>query len=148
MADAHVSAGYNNNFNPKYRNMNIQTPGVHHLALRVTDFERSKDFYLNTLGFKAILDKPGFCIFQAGNTAIAILGPENGTPQDEKFNPFRVGLDHLAIGCESKEDLESIAEALQQNGIQNTGIKHDDTLDKDYIAFKDPDRISWEYYMT
>lgn len=127
--------------------MDIQTPGIHHLALRVTDYERSKHFYLDTLGFDQILEKPGLCLFRAGNTAIAILGPENETPESDQFNPFRVGLDHLAIGCERKEDLETIAEALNRNSIENTGIKHDEVLDKDYIAFKDPDRISWEYYM-
>jgi catechol 2,3-dioxygenase-like lactoylglutathione lyase family enzyme len=128
--------------------MDIRTPGLHHLALRVSDYERSKHFYLDVLGFKQIMEKPGLCLFLAGSTPIAIRGPQNGMPKDDRFDPFRVGLDHLAIGCESKEDLETIAEALEKNGIENTGIKHDELLDKDYIAFKDPDRISWEYYMV
>lgn len=127
--------------------MNIQTPGIHHLALRVTDFNRSKHFYLNTLGFDSILEKPGLCIFKAGNTAIAILAPGDETRKSEHFNPFGVGLDHLALGCENRENLEKIEEALNHNNIENTGIKKDETLGKDYIAFKDPDRISWEYYM-
>ena len=58
----------------------------------------------------------------------------------------RVGLDHLAIGCENTSELERVAKALKDYHIENTGIKHDATLDKDYVAFKDPDRISWEYY--
>lgn len=128
--------------------MDIQTPGIHHLALRVNDFERSKKFYLETLGFAKIMEKPGLCLFQAGKTAIAILAPAEDTPSGERFSPFRVGLDHLAIGCERREDLESVAGALEENGIENTGIKHDELLDREYIAFKDPDRISWEYYMT
>jgi len=41
-----------------------------------------------------------------------------------------------------------VAESLNQHQIENTGIKHDDVLDKDYITFKDPDRISWEYFMV
>lgn len=127
--------------------MEIHTPGIHHLAIRVTDFERSKHFYIDTLGFKKIMEQPGLCLFLAGSTPIGIRGPENKTPDGDQFDPYRVGLDHLAIGCESKEDLKAVAEALIQNGIENTGIKHDSTLNKDYIAFKDPDRISWEYYM-
>jgi glyoxylase I family protein len=128
--------------------MNIQTPGVHHIALRVTDYEKSKRFYTETLGFKQILEKPGLCIFLAGNTAIAIAGPGEDTPENDRFNPYRVGLDHIAIGCENRKDLETIAAELNAKGVENTGIKHDETLDKDYIAFKDPDRISWEYYMV
>jgi len=126
----------------------IRTPGIHHLAIRVTDYERSKHFYIDTLGFNKIMEQPGLCLFLAGNTPIGILGSENKTPAGDQFDPYRVGLDHLAIGCENKEDLNAIAEALKQNGIENTGIKQDPTLDKDYIAFKDPDRISWEYYMV
>lgn len=128
--------------------MEIRTPGIHHLALRVTDYERSKHFYLDTLGFKKIMEQPGLCLFLAGGTPIAIRGPESKTPGDDQFNPYRVGLDHLAIGCENIEHLKAVAEALKQNSIENTGIKHDSTLDKDYIAFKDPDHISWEYYMV
>lgn len=128
--------------------MKIQTPGLHHLALRVSNLERAKDFYLNKLGFQQILEKPNLCIFLAGGTPIGIRGPEENTPDNDTFNPFRVGLDHLAIGCESSESLEQIANALNQHDIENTGIKHDAVLDKNYIAFKDPDRISWEYYMV
>ncbi len=128
--------------------MEFKTPGLHHLALRVTNYERSKHFYVDTLGFKQVIEKPGLCIFLVGNLPIAIRGPEDKTSKDDQFNPFRVGLDHLAIACENKKDLESIAEALKSEKIENTGIKHDETLDKDYIAFKDPDRISWEYYMV
>lgn len=128
--------------------MDIQTPGIHHLALRVTDYERSKHFYLDTLGFNQILEKPGMCLFRAGKNAVAILGPQDATSENDQFNPFRVGLDHLAIGCEKKEELERVAAELNHHGVENTGIKHDETLDKDYVAFKDPDRISWEYYMV
>ncbi len=128
--------------------MEFKTPGLHHLALRVSNYERSKHFYVDTLGFKQVVEKPGLCIFLAGNIPIGIRGPEDKTPKNDQFNPFRVGLDHLAIACENKKDLENIAEALNSEKIENTGIKHDGTLDKDYIAFKDPDRISWEYYMV
>jgi catechol 2,3-dioxygenase-like lactoylglutathione lyase family enzyme len=129
-------------------NLEMKTTGLHHLALRVSEYERSKDFYLNQLGFQRILEKPNLCIFLAGSTPIGLRGPEEKTPTADVFDPFRVGLDHLAIGCESKEDLNTMADKLSRSGIENTGIKHDEILDKDYIAFKDPDRISWEYFMV
>ena len=43
--------------------MNIETPGVHHLALRVADLERSRTFYAATLGFPVILEGPGVFLF-------------------------------------------------------------------------------------
>jgi glyoxylase I family protein len=128
--------------------INLKTPGVHHVTLRASDYERSKNFYTNTLGFEPILEQPNLFIFFAGSTAIAVRGPEEQTPEGDVFNPFRVGLDHVALACEDSGELERIAKELDRAGIENTGIKKDETLDKQYVAFKDPDRISWEYYMV
>ena len=128
--------------------INLKTPGVHHLALRVADFDRSARFYTETLGFPVALERPGLLIFMAGSTAVGIRGPVEGTPMDDVFNPFRVGLDHVAIACEDETELERVAKALSEAGIENTGVKLDETLGKQYVAFKDPDRIAWEFYMT
>ena len=124
----------------------IKTPGIHHLGLRVSDLDRSKAFYIDTLGFKVALEVPELVIFFAGGTAIALRGPEGKVEDGDRFDPFRVGLDHLALGCDDPEELKRVAAALEANGIENTGIKRDPTLDKDYVAFKDPDRIAWEFY--
>ncbi|MDH3245904.1 MAG: VOC family protein [Saprospiraceae bacterium] len=125
----------------------IKTPGVHHLALRSTNYERAKDFYSNKLGFDIVMEKPNLFIFFAGATAIAVRGPEPKTGSDP-FNPFSAGMDHVALGCEDRSELERVAQALDDHSIENTGIKLDETLGKDYVAFKDPDRISWEFYMV
>ena len=39
-----------------------------------------------------------------------------------------------------------VADALKAAGVENTGVKLDETLGKRYVAFKDPDRIAWEFY--
>jgi len=126
----------------------IKTPKVHHIALRVSNFDLAKNFYNNVLGFEIVLEQPNLFIFFAGSTAIAVQGPENDTPKGDTFNPFRVGLDHLALACENIYELQRVTAQLNQAGIENTGIKTDKTLNKKYVAFKDPDRISWEYYMV
>lgn len=102
---------------------------------------------METLGFQIILEKPNVFIFLVGGTAISIAGPETDTPKDDRFNPFRVGLDHIALTCEDQAELERGAKALADEHIENTGIKIDETLGKKYVAFKDPDRIAWELYM-
>jgi len=127
--------------------INIKTLGVHHVALRVTDYERAKRFYVETLGFQIVLEKPNLFIFFAGGTAVAVRGPEAGTPPADRFNPFRVGLDHVALACEDEAEVERVAKALADAGVENTGVKIDETLGKKYVAFKDPDRIAWELYM-
>ena len=122
--------------------IDIKTPGVHHIAIRVKDLNRSKDFYINKLGFNAVLDQPQLLIFFAGTTAIALKGPEGKVAADDQFNPFRIGLDHIALGCDSREELERVAGALNKHAIENTGIKLDKTLQKDNVEFKDTKRIS------
>lgn len=126
----------------------IQTPGVHHVALRVRNYERARRFYIDTLGFEVVMEAPNFLLFFAGGTAIAIRGPEEKTTEGDQFNPFRVGLDHLALGCTDEDELNRVASALERAGIENTGVKLDETLGKKYVAFKDPDRIAWEFYMV
>jgi catechol 2,3-dioxygenase-like lactoylglutathione lyase family enzyme len=128
--------------------MNIQTPGVHHLALRVTDLGSSRQFYIERLGFPVLLEGPGLFLFLAGQTAVAVHAADRRTPPGDTFNPFRVGLDHLAIGCRSQAELARVAAALTAAGVENTGVRLDPTLHRQYVAFKDPDRIAWELYMA
>ena len=123
-----------------------QTPGIHHIALRTSNMVRAKSFYHDTLGFQLALDTPDLFIFIAGGTYIGIR-PATVQSPDEKFNPFNIGLDHLALGCADEAELNRVADALTVAKVENTGVKLDTTLGKNYVAFKDPDRINWEFYM-
>jgi glyoxylase I family protein len=126
----------------------MTTTGVHHVALRSTDLARSRRFYAETLGFPIVLDTPAIFLFLAGQTAIAVRGPEMETPDKDVFSPFRAGLDHLALACGDEHELQRVAVALAAANVDNTGIKLDPTLNRRYVAFKDPDRIAWELYMA
>ena len=128
--------------------INIATPGVHHVALRVTDYDRAKRFYLGTLGFPVIMEAPNLFLFLAGSTAFGVRGPDARTPAGDAFSPFRVGVDHIALACTDEAELARVADALAAAGVENTGVKLDETLGKRYVAFKDPDRIAWELYMA
>jgi catechol 2,3-dioxygenase-like lactoylglutathione lyase family enzyme len=127
--------------------INVQTPGIHHIALRCTNLERSKAFYNGTLGFPIALEVPNLFIFVAGGTFIGVRGPADQEGVTV-FNPFNVGIDHLALGCTDEAELQRVAKGLADAGVENTGVKFDETLGKNYIAFKDPDRIAWEFYMV
>lgn len=74
-------------------------------------------------------------------------GWDAATPAGDAFSPFRVGLDHLALGCAEEAELERVAAGLSAAGVANTGVKLDLTLNKKYVAFKDPDGIAWELFM-
>ena len=103
---------------------------------------------IQQLGFKHLMDADTLCLFLAGGTAFGLRGPTAEMPKGDRFNPFRVGVDHIALACTDASELKRVANALAAAGIENTGAKHDETLDKDYVAFKDPDRIAWEFYMA
>src|SRR5256712_6967878 len=96
--------------------INIKTPGVHHVTLRVADFRRSKQFYTETLGFPIALEQPDLLIILAGNTAVGIRAPVGGTPKGDRFNPLPVGLDHPPIACQAESDLGPVAKPLPPPG--------------------------------
>src|SRR6266516_1773081 len=85
------------------------TMGIHHIALRSTNLARSRAFYDDVLGFPVVLDAPNLFICLAGATACAVRGPETATPTDDRFDPFRVGLDHIALACEDAAELSRVA---------------------------------------
>lgn len=128
--------------------IDIKTSGVHHVALRSTDYQRSRHFYLETLGFQKLLEGENILLFLAGSTAFAVRGPVEGTPENDAFNPHRAGLDHVALACDDEAEVERVAGELSAAGVWNTGAKTDDVLGKRYVAFKDPDGIKWELYMA
>ena len=124
-----------------------KTPGIHHIALRCSDMAITKEFYQEKIGFVLALDSPELIAFVAGPVIIAFK-KANAEFHKDVFTPFNIGLDHVALACETEEELHRCAKELTAAGIENTGVKLDETLQKLYVAFKDPDRIQWEFYMV
>jgi len=120
---------------------------IHHICLRSMDFTKTKNFYQNILGFPLAIENPDLIIFVAGNVFLAFKKADPRNKEYATFSPFEVGLDHIAITCEREEELHLFAKKLAEAGVENTGVKMDPVLNKLYLAFKDPDRISWEFYM-
>jgi catechol 2,3-dioxygenase-like lactoylglutathione lyase family enzyme len=124
--------------------INPKTSGLHHVNLRCSDLSVSKNFYQNVLGFPVPLETPELFAFPVGSVFIVFKKAED----DTRFNPFTIGTDHLAMACETEDELNRVAKELTDAGVENTGVKLDPTLQKLYVAFKDPDRIQWEFYMV
>lgn len=120
---------------------------IHHICLRSMDFNKTKKFYQNVLGFPIAIDTPDLIIFIAGNVFLAFKKADPRNKEFTTFSPYEVGLDHIAITCESEDELNRYAKKLADEGVENTGVKVDKVLNKLYVAFKDPDRIAWEFYM-
>jgi glyoxylase I family protein len=126
--------------------INPKVNGIHHISLRCKDFNETKKFYQSTLGLTLAYDSPALIGFMAGPVFIGFRKAEIKSV-DEVFNPMHIGMDHIALSCETLDELHRVANELKNAGVENTGVKSDDILKRQYVAFKDPDRIQWEFYL-
>lgn len=126
--------------------MSIPTTGLAHIALRVTDLQRSKQFY-TAVGFTLFHDSERFAFVSAGGVFFALIPGAEQTPAGDRFDPFRVGLDHLALKV-AKDDLPALKQRLDAANVRNNGIEYDENSNADQITFYDPDGIAWEFYAS
>ncbi len=125
--------------------MELGTQTLSHLALRVTDPERSRHFYHEQLGLPILLETPQVTLLGMGQVALALLGADAETSAGDRFDPHRIGLDHVALGVNA-DKIPSLLAQLNAADVPNNGIQHDDLTGAQYIAFYDPDGIAWELY--
>ncbi len=126
--------------------MKLSANGWSHLGLRVTDLVRAKRFYVDTLGCSVVRETEGAVFVTVSSMLIALLGADAHTPSDDHFDPFRVGLDHLALAVEDPGTLEDLQRDLDAAGVRNNGVEEDPATHRRYISFYDPDNIAWELY--
>ena len=125
----------------------METEGLHHVGLRVSDVARSKQFYMTALGFEPIRDVEGLSLLRGHGTILGLRGAAPETPSGDTFSPFRVGLDHIALGV-AMSALPALKQSLDAAGARNNGVQRDELTGAGYIAFFDPDGIAWELYGT
>jgi glyoxylase I family protein len=75
-----------------------QTGAAHHIRLTVTDPARSRDFYTELLGFQVAMEFPDGVLVSNGTLLLGLrTGPDTARVSvGDRFDPNRVGLDHLA----------------------------------------------------
>jgi glyoxylase I family protein len=126
----------------------VETPGLHHIVLTVSDPARSRAFYQDVLGFETTVMEgapvPGFA-FMVGGMGVYVLASYRPIKGD-RFSEFRVGLDHLSFTAPSEEALRTLAERLLAAGVDTRGVERFVTGNL-YIAFRDPDNVQLEYWL-
>ena len=126
--------------------MKLNAHGLSHLGLRVTNLARAKRFYVDTLGCQLVREIDGAVLVDMYGTLIALYGADSSSSSDDHFDPFRVGLDHLALAIEDTSILEGLQRDLDAAGVRNNGVEVDPETHDRYISFYDPDDIAWELY--
>lgn len=122
----------------------METPGLNHIIMTIKDVKTSREFYGDLLGFETKNMADGFFIM-TGGVSIFFFSPRRPIP-DDRFNEFRIGLDHLAFTAPDESALHSLAEKLQAAGVDTRGVERYHTGNK-YVAFRDPDNIQLEYWL-
>ena len=122
----------------------METSGLNHIIMTIKDVNISRTFYGDLLGFEIRNLADGF-FFVTGGVAIFFFPSSQSIP-DDRFNEFRIGLDHLSFTAPSEEALQSFAARLQASGVETKGVETYHTGNR-YVAFRDPDNIQLEYWL-
>ena len=125
--------------------MNLQT--VHHIAIIGSDYEKSKHFYVEQLGFSVIrenyrAERDDYKIdLQLNGMELELFIIKN-CPKRPNY-PEAYGLRHLAFAVES---VEQTVKELEEKGIATEPIRVDDYTGKKMTFFYDPDGLPLEIH--
>lgn len=126
----------------------MKTQGIHHVAIICSNYEISKNFYVDILGFSIIEET-----FRAARNSYKLdlrVGEGDSIelfsfphPPQRPSSPEACGLRHLAFKVENID--ESVFH-LKSHGIEVEDIRIDEITGKQFTFFKDPDGLPLEIY--
>jgi glyoxylase I family protein len=126
----------------------MKTTGVHHVAIICSDYDRSKKFYVEVLGFPIIqetfrAERNSYKLdLQVGeNAQIELFSFPN--PPERPSKPEACGLRHIAFKV---DDVEETVFYLKSKGVDVENIRVDEITNKKFTFFKDPDNLPLEIY--
>jgi catechol-2,3-dioxygenase len=114
-----------------------------HLVFRVREMAETERFW------DAILGKP---VFKDEESLIYIVGETRlfFTPSSRSranfYDKESVGLNHLAFGVRSSQELRKVLDRLNDAGLQNSGVRIDHYGNKEFIWLDDPNDFRVEFY--
>ena len=126
----------------------LKANGIHHIAIICSDYEISKNFYTEVLGFEVERE-----VFRearnswkldlkvAGKYQIELFSFPNPAPRPSR--PEATGLRHLAFEV---NDLEEAILFLLAENVQTEPIRIDEFTGKRFTFFADPDGLPLELY--
>ena len=120
---------------------------VHHVAIIGTDYQRTRDFYVNKLGFAVIRDtrrpEKGDCKLDLRLNGLELevfIKPD--APKRPSY-PEACGLRHLAFRV---ADVPAVVAELAEKGIACELIRTDDLTGEQMTFFFDPDGLPLELH--
>jgi glyoxylase I family protein len=121
---------------------------IHHIAIICSNYEQSKRFYVEILGFNVIRE-----IFREERNSYKLDLEVGGQYQIEMFSfpnpaprpsrPEAAGLRHLAFEV---DDIDEAIFHLNELDVVTEPIRVDETTGKRFTFFTDPDGLPLELY--
>lgn len=124
----------------------INLQHMHHIAIIVSDYEKSKNFYVDLLGFEIIREnyRPQRGDYKLdlkfGDSELEIFGIKN---PPNRLSPEACGLRHLAFKVDCIED---VIRELNDKGIETEPVRVDEFTERKMTFFKDPDGLPLELH--
>lgn len=126
---------------------------LHHLGLTVRDVTASSAWYVEVLGFERVgdFDAPDGTrrkVFLRHPGLRARLGlVEHRSCDGQPFAEDRVGLDHLAFGVGTRNDLDRWARRLTEHGVVHSPVAPAHSVPgAAVLVLRDPDGIQLELF--
>lgn len=120
---------------------------IHHVAIICSDYDRSKAFYTETLGFQIIAEhyrqeRDSYKLdLRVGNQQLELFSFPKALKRPSY--PEAQGLRHLAF---SVIDIEQVVLQLKEKGIAVESVRVDEYTGKRFTFFADPDGLPLEIY--
>ena len=120
---------------------------IHHVAIIASDYEKSRDFYVNKLGLPLVRevyrqDRQDYILTLLVGDVEVELFVEKDPPQ-RVTNPEARGLRHLAFHV---EDIEEAVKEVNALGIPTEPIRVDPYTGTRMTFFRDPDQLPLELH--
>ncbi|AYV67919.1 MULTISPECIES: SMU1112c/YaeR family gloxylase I-like metalloprotein [Niallia] len=121
---------------------------VHHIAIICSNYEVSKHFYVELLGFKPINEvyreeRDSYKLDLLVNNIYQIELFSFPNPRERPSYPEAAGLRHIAFEV---NNIEETVQYLQSNNITVEDIRIDPFTNKKFTFFADPDGLPIELY--
>lgn len=123
--------------------------GPVHVGLTVRDRKASADWYQRVLGFEFVrtveTDIAQISVLRHDcGFLVGLYDHERAT--GDRFDPFRTGLDHLALEVGTEERLQAWIEELEALGVRHSPVR--DIGHARFVSLEDPDGIQFELWCS